>query len=1433
MMAKFASSRLTAQSIFDRLNRKLLLWIVAALAIFGTGYALYQPVHPDPWHVHSNWDRFYYPQETNPFLHQPSINQIIHHSIYHQGNIWAVGDGGLILQSSDNGRCWQPRGSWVKAQGLTACKNGKQGFARLFASLLPAVRAAEDVNSVEQKQPPETTNSNNSYETNSSNDPNPTAGPTIPEFRSVAFFDKTTAIAVGEEGVIARTDDAGQSWQLLPKLSSASLFDINIANQNEGIIVGGNSTFLLTRDAGKSWRQLSLKLANFRLQAISVGDEASIAVGDNGTIIQSERSLSAWRPVDSGTREDLHSVTRLDNQMHVAVGENGVILRSQDNGRNWQSINVQLKENLRQVIALDTRRLIASGENGIILTSDDQGKSWTQVDSNTHDNLSTVSTDGEGRITVIGINGTVLQSYNWGETWSQAASSFRHAFASVVTANGRRLLAAGYNGGILASDDRGKSWYALDSSSQRAITGLASIGNRILAVGEQGIILQSDDNGDSWRQIDAESPFLWAVSANRLGQAVTVGEKASILVSESSSSEWRRIAIKSRRWLTDVMFFGDQQVIAIGERGSLLRSVDSGNNWQVIDTKSRSFFSAITANRNNLFIATGDGSILRSADSGLSWQPSNSPGQAWLNDIVLDHGYAIAVGENGTILRSSDDGENWSAIDTSTKTSLISVDIHSPRVVIAVGEAGTILRSNDSGLSWQAIDQYSVGMPNWWYLLIVTSIGLVIFLAWSRRTVEPETEGIAGLAASDRPLQPGDPDALNLSSIAADVTEFLSNPKTTAPLTMAITGPWGSGKSSLMNLIRAGLEARGFSPVWFNAWHHQKGEQLLASLFAHIRQQAIPGWLSFDGLLFRLRLTYIRGRRHWFIFSILMCLLFMSLAFNQQALTQSGGQLFWVLAHPDQWWSFPWHSILPDFSLFQQGDWLQTMASVFGIGTPVFALLRTLQGFAINPKRLVSVNQGRDSRQGYDPGARARFAAEFRDVTQALGSNKMVIFIDDLDRCSQDNLIDILENINFMASSGDCFMILGMAPEYIEACVANAYEKLAHSIAAKDAYDAKGFDNEKAHKFNFAHSYLEKMINIEVPVPQMQTDNFDRMLNLREIENSKKDIQAWFELIFDRLFLITRKTLPLAIILIMIGVGWEYGREIPPPPVKVANPIFDLSAENAKLLLSFSDNAAKESMVSQLTPQLLDDETGDPVSFALQLDPAQLQAGIPVGSIGSGKDQAVILIRRVSPPIPKELPIQYQAESEAYNPVRSRGENRLAEFRQAAFEVDQRLPTLPWLIAAALLLAFMVYSYGKARGKYSRDSADFIAALSRWTPMIQLRQETPRAVKRFLNHLRFLAIRNKAVINESLLVAYSSIYFFRPDWLLEDADFERFCAKDIENLLKDLSKTIGWQGQLETGLQKIADDLSAIIEQVDLEDLMAHRERAIQIIRGG
>jgi len=49
-----------------------------------------------------------------------------------------------------------------------------------------------------------------------------------------------------------------------------------------------------------------------------------------------------------------------------------------------------------------------------------------------------------------------------------------------------------------------------------------------------------------------------------------------------------------------------------------------------------------------------------------------------------------------------------------------------------------------------------------------------------------------------------------------------------------------------MNLLMADLKEYRFRPVWFNAWHHQKEEHLLASLLENIKSQAIPHWWTLD-----------------------------------------------------------------------------------------------------------------------------------------------------------------------------------------------------------------------------------------------------------------------------------------------------------------------------------------------------------------------------------------------------------------------------------------------------------------------------------------------------------------------------------------------------------------------------------------------------------
>lgn len=79
----------------------------------------------------------------------------------------------------------------------------------------------------------------------------------------------------------------------------------------------------------------------------------------------------------------------------------------------------------------------------------------------------------------------------------------------------------------------------------------------------------------------------------------------------------------------------------------------------------------------------------------------------------------------------------------------------------------------------------------------------------------------------DQPAKANE-DRLNMKAYASALTEFIANAQ--SPLTIALQGEWGSGKTSLMNVLRAklaGTDEKGkpdrsvpFLGVWINTWQY-------------------------------------------------------------------------------------------------------------------------------------------------------------------------------------------------------------------------------------------------------------------------------------------------------------------------------------------------------------------------------------------------------------------------------------------------------------------------------------------------------------------------------------------------------------------------------------------------------------------------------------
>lgn len=72
--------------------------------------------------------------------------------------------------------------------------------------------------------------------------------------KGIWFTDSNTGYAVGYNGTILKTIDAGISWQPLNSGITTSLFSVSFSNVNTGIACGANGVILKTNDAGLTWK---------------------------------------------------------------------------------------------------------------------------------------------------------------------------------------------------------------------------------------------------------------------------------------------------------------------------------------------------------------------------------------------------------------------------------------------------------------------------------------------------------------------------------------------------------------------------------------------------------------------------------------------------------------------------------------------------------------------------------------------------------------------------------------------------------------------------------------------------------------------------------------------------------------------------------------------------------------------------------------------------------------------------------------------------------------------------------------------------------------------------------------------------------------------------------------------------------------------------
>jgi KAP family P-loop domain/Carboxypeptidase regulatory-like domain len=396
-----------------------------------------------------------------------------------------------------------------------------------------------------------------------------------------------------------------------------------------------------------------------------------------------------------------------------------------------------------------------------------------------------------------------------------------------------------------------------------------------------------------------------------------------------------------------------------------------------------------------------------------------------------------------------------------------------------------------------------------------------------------------------------------------------------------------------------------------------------------------------------------------------------------------------------------------------------------------------LESFGANPAELLTPETARHNVSELE--ARTSFLEKFRkqygEVVDALGKYRLAIFVDDLDRCRPEKISEMLEAANYLMAAGPCAMVMALEEEAVISGLGLSFSRMAEEFVKLPSVDLKSGDllaDARAKRQSFGRLYVEKLLNIVVQVPAINSEKFIHILSGSEGKQEKnRELRA---LRIRRIAEVAR--VPAAAIvlaaIILVGGNLISERLLGPeraevasgktPSGSVAGPVADTTAPSGTITPSASTaQVAQQGSNSKVVAQ-----------------PIYVAAASP-------------------------LPYRW-----------------FAGWWQ-------------WLAWLMLFVAFAAATLAKRPPPVTTDSTTFVQALKLWAPLLAQVNSSPRSAKRLLNRLRYLAMLEReaangtkaAAIPEPMLVALGVLDTAMPTTMASESEL---------NELLDLTADSGSSG---------------------------------------
>ncbi len=285
-------------------------------------------------------------------------------------------------------------------------------------------------------------------------------------------------LAAGERGIIVYSDDQGKTWNQSKVPVSITITSIYFPTDKDGWAVGHDGVILATKDAGVTWikqfdgsdsnrlieQELVSKLNAKKMQLERSNSSAQIKEQLNAEIESLQLAVEDIKAgAEFGPSRPLFGVWFKNHLEGVVVGSFGQIFGTKNGGESWSYLGSNLSNpdnfHFNSITMLSDGRLAITAEQGKIWLSKDQGLSWTLID-------------------------TRYEGYIYGVISISKTS---------------KLIAYGFAGNLFQADLDGKSWKPLPKLTNKSLISASIGGDKVVIYSGDRRQLVSNDYGQTFK----------------------------------------------------------------------------------------------------------------------------------------------------------------------------------------------------------------------------------------------------------------------------------------------------------------------------------------------------------------------------------------------------------------------------------------------------------------------------------------------------------------------------------------------------------------------------------------------------------------------------------------------------------------------------------------------------------------------------------------------------------------------------------------------------------------------------------------------------------------------------------------------------------------------------------------------------------------------